>query len=82
MFDPAWQEAGGDRRERLVAKVAPTGFQIFEEVVDRLRRDPDDRQPLHGEVSTLAARTELVGRREPCRFRTDLSWKGYLLLAT
>jgi aminoglycoside phosphotransferase (APT) family kinase protein len=31
MFDAAWQEADGDRRERLVAKVAPTGFQIFPE---------------------------------------------------
>jgi aminoglycoside phosphotransferase (APT) family kinase protein len=32
MFDAAWQEPGGSsRQERLVAKVAPTGFQIFPE---------------------------------------------------
>src|SRR5271165_1609676 len=31
MFEAAWQEQGGARRERLVAKVAPTGFQIFPE---------------------------------------------------
>jgi len=31
MFDAAWHEPGGDRSERLVAKVAPTGFQIFPE---------------------------------------------------
>ena len=29
MFEAAWQEPGAARRERLVAKVAPTGFQIF-----------------------------------------------------
>ena len=33
MFDAAWHESGqaAERRERLVAKVAPTGFQIFPE---------------------------------------------------
>lgn len=32
MFDASWREPGsGQRRERLVAKVAPTGFQIFPE---------------------------------------------------
>jgi aminoglycoside phosphotransferase (APT) family kinase protein len=32
MFEAAWRESGGHaRRERLVAKVAPTGFQIFPE---------------------------------------------------
>jgi aminoglycoside phosphotransferase (APT) family kinase protein len=33
MFDATWHESGaaGRRRERLVAKVAPTGFQIFPE---------------------------------------------------
>ena len=32
MFDASWREPGsGGRRERLVAKVAPTGFQIFPE---------------------------------------------------
>ena len=31
MFDAAWHEPGGGRSERLVAKVAPTGFQIFPE---------------------------------------------------
>ena len=33
MFEARWQEPGraGTRRERLVAKVAPTGFQIFPE---------------------------------------------------
>ncbi|HUA42333.1 MAG TPA: phosphotransferase family protein [Streptosporangiaceae bacterium] len=31
MFEAGWHEPAGDRRERLVAKVAPTGFQIFPE---------------------------------------------------
>jgi aminoglycoside phosphotransferase (APT) family kinase protein len=31
MFDAGWQESATARRERLVAKVAPTGFQIFPE---------------------------------------------------
>jgi aminoglycoside phosphotransferase (APT) family kinase protein len=31
MFEAAWQDPGATRRERLVAKVAPTGFQIFPE---------------------------------------------------
>lgn len=32
MFDATWQEpGGGSRKDRLVAKVAPTGFQIFPE---------------------------------------------------
>ena len=32
MFDASWRAAdGGQRNERLVAKVAPTGFQIFPE---------------------------------------------------
>jgi aminoglycoside phosphotransferase (APT) family kinase protein len=32
MFEAAWREPGGQpRHERLVAKVAPTGFQIFPE---------------------------------------------------
>ncbi len=32
MFDATWHEpGGGSRTERLVAKVAPTGFQIFPE---------------------------------------------------
>jgi aminoglycoside phosphotransferase (APT) family kinase protein len=32
MFEARWREPGGnDRHERLVAKVAPTGFQIFPE---------------------------------------------------
>ncbi len=31
MFEATWREPDGARRERLVAKVAPTGFQIFPE---------------------------------------------------
>jgi hypothetical protein len=65
-FEAAWREDGVDRQERLVARIAPSGYRVF----------PDDTFPLqYTAMRTLAEHSD-VPMPVIHWFESDVRWFG------